>query len=155
MMTRAFLMFGVFCLLVAQTLAQDKIKVELKDGPKPDIYIDGKKYDYAIFDLLDQTKIESIDVIKGEQALKEYDAENGVILIQSKNAVQQNGMGKIQISSSDKEPVFMVDGEISDRETVSKLYPDDIKSVSVFKGQDAIDKYNAPNGVVIITTKQK
>lgn len=154
-MTRAFLMFGVFCLLVAQTLAQDKIKVELKDGPKPDIYIDGKKYDYAIFDLLDQTKIESIDVIKGEQALKEYDAENGVILIQSKNAVQQNGMGKIQISSSDKEPVFMVDGEISDRETVSKLYPDDIKSVSVFKGQDAIDKYNAPNGVVIITTKQK
>ena len=142
----------IFCFSASHILAQDKLNVELKDAPKPDVYIDGKKYDPDIFDLLDQSKIESVNVIKDEKALKEYNAPNGVIIIKTKKATQQMvAVNKKEITNTD--PVVIIDGEISDRETLSKLSADDIETIDVFKGQMAIDKYNAPNGAVVVKTK--
>ena len=143
----------IFCLSTAH--AQDKLKVELKDAPKPDIYIDGKQYDYSIFELLDQSKIESVSVIKDEQAMKEYNAPNGVILIKSKKngPLVEVGEKEVKITDDDKDPVIVVDGKVSDRESLSELSPDDIESIDVLKGEKALKEYNAPNGVVIIKTK--
>ena len=147
----------IFFLSTSHILAQDKLHVELKDAPKPDIYIDGKKYDYAIFDLLDQSKIESVDIIKDEQALKEYDAPNGVIIINTKKASIQFTTANEKetiITDNNNNPVFIIDGKVSGKETLSKLSPDDIESISVVKGQKAIDDYDAPNGVIIVKTKK-
>ncbi len=67
--------------------------VGLKDSLNPDIYIDGIKYDHKIVDLIDPDKIQSINVLKGEAAIKEYNAPNGVILITSKKEDKNNEIG--------------------------------------------------------------
>ena len=71
------------------SLAQDKVKEADRNAPNPDVYIDGKKYDHDIIDLLDNSKIQSIDVFKGEQATVIYNAPNGVIVIKTKNTSEQ------------------------------------------------------------------
>ena len=146
----------IFCLSASNILAQDKLKLELKDAPKPDIYIDGKKYDHDIFDLLDQSKIESVNVIKDEKALKEYNEPNRVVIVKTKKAAKQIvtvNEKEISETISDKDPAIIIDGKVSDKETLSKLSPDDVETINVFKGQQAIDKYNAPNGAVVVKTK--
>jgi TonB family protein len=56
---------------------------------------------------------------------------------------------------SDEQPVFVVDGKVV--EDIESLDPDDIKNVSVIKDPYAaeVKKYNAKNGLVIITMKEK
>lgn len=128
--------------------------VKVKDGKQPDVYIDGKKYDSEILELIDQDKIESISVIKGEQAIKEYNAPNGVILIKTKKE-----KSKITIRGDEKtvagNPKFIIDGVESDQETLKKISPDEIHSINVVKDEKALKEYNAPNGAIIITTKKK
>lgn len=145
-------------------LAQSSsIKLKVKEGPNPDIYIDGKKYDYAIMDLLDQSKIASVDVIKGEKALKEYNAANGVILIKTKGASEKGIEPGIKFRSSKdqivlspskpSDPLIIVDGKVMSKEQLSKLAPDEIDNINVVKGEKALNEYNAPNGVIIVETK--
>ena len=43
----------------------------------------GKKFDFSI-DLIDQSKIESINILKSEEAKALYNTSNGVILITTK-----------------------------------------------------------------------
>ncbi len=136
---------------------QNKIKIELKDAPHPDIYIDGKKYDHEILELLDQSKIESIEVLKDEKAKKELNAPNGVIRITTKKAAQQNKEEtKVQIRGNDGlDPMIVIDGKVASKEELSKLSPEGIESIKVWKGEEAIKKYNAPNGAVIVKTKKE
>lgn len=143
----------LFCLPSFPTLGQDELKVALKEDAQPDLYIDGKQYDHAIFDLLDQSKIESVQVVKGEQALKEYNAPNGVVLVKTKVAAKAaTSLG--EQDAGEKEPLIILDGEVSDKATIAKLNPDDIATIEVIKDQKAIELYNAPNGVVVIKTKK-
>lgn len=133
---------------------KDGLIVKVKDGKQPDVYIDGKKYDSEILELLDQDKIESISVIKEEQAIKEYNAPNGVILIKTKKEESKITLrGDVQISGDG--PKFIIDGEVSDQKTLEKISPDDIHSITVIKDEKAVKEYNAPNGVILITTKKK
>ena len=155
-MKNTLLIAVIFCLSSAPVFAQDNLKVKIKD-PKPDIYIDGKKYDHDILEFLDQNKIESVNVIKDEKALKKYNAPNGVILITTKKASEQisNDIEKEVFTTEDnKNPIFIIDGKVSTKETLSKLSPDDIEKIEVVKGQKAIDDYAAPNGVIIVKTKK-
>lgn len=163
-MKQIALCFMLFCFSASPFLAQDKIHVELKDA-KPDIYIDGKKYGYEIYDLLDQDKIATVNVLKGEWAKAEYNAPNGVILITTKKAAQKANKqkdspidveedSKVRIRSEDgTEPIIIIDGKVADRKTLSKLSPKDIESIDVLKGEKALKKHNAPNGVIIVNTK--
>lgn len=148
----------LFCISTSGLFAQEKLQIELKDAPKPDIYIDGKKYDYAIFELLDQSKIESVNVIKGELAMKEYNATNGVIVIKTKKSAEPAvtvDKEEIKIKNgAEKDPVVIIDGEVSNREALSKMAPGRIKSIDIYKGDQAMALYNAPNGVIIVTTKK-
>lgn len=135
---------------------QEKIHIKIKDGIEPDIYVDGKKFEFDM-ELIDKDQIESINVIKGEKAKKEYNSDNGVVLITTKkNLVELDG-AKVKIKTSDKNgsnPKILVDGKPSNRDALKKLDPDQIESIEVVKDKVAIEKYQAPNGVVIIKTKK-
>lgn len=148
------------CLVLLSSLSlfgQDKVKIDIKEDPKPDVYIDGKKYDRAIFDLLDQDKIESVSIVKGEKALKEYDAPNGVVLIVTKKAARMANPEekKDEAKDGDKEPMIIVDGKVASRKELSKISPNDIEAIEVLKGDKAMKQYNAPYGVVIVKTKNQ
>ncbi|MGJ8759214.1 MAG: hypothetical protein ACSHXA_01645 [Polaribacter sp.] len=137
---------------------KENIYVKLKEGAKPTIYIDGKVFDFPM-DLIDQNKIASVFVVKGEQALKKYNAPNGVILIKTKE-LEATGVSNLKIEKknnpiSDKNaPMVIVDGKVTDRKTLDTISPNTIKKMEVLKGEKAIEKYNSPNGVIIITTKK-
>lgn len=53
----------------------------------------------------------------------------------------------------DKQPVFVLDGKVV--KEIDHLDPDQIESISVIKDSNSeeVKKYNAPNGVIIITSK--
>ena len=137
---------------------KENIYVKLKEGVKPTIYIDGKVFDFPM-DLIDQNKIASVFVVKGEQALKKYNAPNGVILIKTKE-LEATGISNLKIEKkkntvTDKNaPMVIVDGKVTDRKTLDTISPNTIKKMEVLKGEKAIEKYNSPNGVIIITTKK-
>lgn len=150
------LAFSISLIANIDAISQDDIKVELKDAPKPDIYIDGKKYDYSIFELLDQSKIASVNVIKDDDAINKYNAPNGVILITTKkNAAQQPvkiEKDKVVVAEGDG-PAVYINGKASTREELQKLSPDKIETINVIKGDAAVKKYKAPNGVIVVKTK--
>ncbi|WP_400079346.1 hypothetical protein [Winogradskyella sp. R77965] len=135
---------------------KEKLHVKVKEGAEPDIYVDGKKFDFSM-DLIDNDMIASVAVVKGDKAIKEYNAPNGVILITTK-AKSDSVVFKIKSSddssSNEKAPLVIVDGKRSGNEVLKTLSPDDIEKIEVFKDEVAMKKYNAPNGVIVITTKK-
>jgi len=161
------LILAVCVLLVSMTLVQaqeitfektkkgkkEKLHVKVKEGAEPDIYVDGKKFDFSL-DLIDTDMIAFAAVIKGDRAIKEYNAPNGVIVITTQKKYESD-IATEKISSKDKKPVIIIDGKVSTNEILDKLTPDDIEKIEVFKDEMAIKKYKAPNGVIVITTKKK
>lgn len=154
--------------------SQESLHIKVKDDVKPDIYINGKKYDFEILELLDDDKIESMAVVKGEQAIKEYGAPNGVILITAKkktdssmtikstgNSKDQSNNSTITIrgtgtnaSSTSDSPMIIIDGKVSSKDHLEKMSSDDVHSIEVLKGDEAMEKYNAESGVIVVTTKK-
>ena len=135
---------------------QEKLLIKVKEGVKPDIYVDGKKFDFPL-DLLDQDKIESVEVIKEDKATKEYNAPNGVILIRTIKKIDSSE-SKILVRGnstfSGKTPKIIINGKESDRGALDKLSPDEIDNIEVVKDGKAEKKYKAPDGVIIVTTKK-
>ncbi|WP_375325114.1 M56 family metallopeptidase [Flagellimonas sp. GZD32] len=68
---------------------------------------------------------------------------------------KQNGFFYFDTDGKDS-PLFYIDGKKVKSDDVKKLDPSDIKSMNVFKGDKAIDKYGkkAKDGVIEITTKK-
>jgi hypothetical protein len=157
------IMFFSISLVQAQKTAnekdlKEKLYVKLKDGEKPTIYVNGKIFDFPM-DLIDQSKITSVFVVKKQEALKKYNAPNGVVLITTK-ILDSTDVSELEITDDDKKiggingPKVIINGKVSGQEALKKLTPDNIEKVEVVKGEVAIKKYNAPNGVIIITTKK-
>ncbi len=140
---------------IIENQANDFLHVKLKDQAKLDIYVDGKKFDFSM-ELLDKNRIESIEILKGEKAIKEYNAKNGVVLVTTKKSGNKtvNFSFKEVKDEIDKIPMVIIDGEASDQETLNKLSPNDIESIEVIKDEQAMKKYNTANGVVIVKTKK-
>lgn len=146
------------------TSKKEKIHIEIKDDQHPDIYVDGKKYDFSL-DLLDPDQIESVTVVKGDKAMREYKSKNGVVLVKTKqNKFKEEIIDvdkvktKIKIKSKKEgkqSPVIIINGKVSTREVLEKLNPDEIETIDVYKGEKAIEKYEAPNGAVVVKTKKK
>lgn len=136
---------------------KDNLLVKLQEGAKPKIIVDGKVFDFPL-ELIDQSKVASMLVVKKQEALKKYNAKNGVILIQTKEAANLN----FENSKLDKDkkvggkngPMVILDGKVTTKEKLDKLSPNMIEKVEVLKDKVALKKYNAPNGVIIITTKK-
>lgn len=185
-MKHIFLAASIICLSISISQAQEtksndeknqsqeSLHIKVKDEVKPDIYINGKKYDFEILELLDADKIESMSVVKGEQAIKEYDAPNGVILITAKkktdssmtikstgNSKDQSNNSTITIrgtgtnaSNTSDSPMIIIDGKVSSKDHLEKMSSDDVHSIEVLKGDEAMKNYNSKSGVIVVTTKK-
>ena len=102
----------------------ERLHIKLKDGAKPDIYVDGKKFDFSL-DLIDTDMIASAFVIKGDRAIKEYNASNGVIVITT-NKKYESDKASGKTSFNGKTPIIVIDGKVSSKDILDKLSPDDI-----------------------------
>ena len=71
------------------------------------------------------------------------------------NASEKRENSKIFANNDDKKPLIFIDGKTVLYEELSKMKPDNIASMNVFKGEDAIKKYGVKgkDGVIYITTK--
>jgi len=71
------------------------------------------------------------------------------------SAQESIGINHSSVSTSTPPPLYIVDGKEMDSFGLNDMKPDDIESMSVFKGDDAINKYGAKgkNGVIEIITK--
>lgn len=180
-MKKLLLSIGIIILFSSANLAQDKtltVKFDdntkslienIKEGEKPVIYIDGKKYDYDIVDLIDQNKIASVSVYKGEEAMKKFNSPK-VISIITKNSkdynkvnegitIRSNSESSISVSSNTKkddleEPIIVIDGKPASKKELKNLSPDDIYAISVFKDEKSLKNYNTNKGVILVTTKK-
>lgn len=131
--------------------------VKIKEGENPTIYVDGKIFNFP-FELLDQSKIASVMVFKGKAAIKKYNAPNGVVVIKTKAAEKSNA-SFIKNSKKNfdetKKPLVIIDGKVSTEKELNKLNTYNIEKMEIVKGEKAIKKYKAPNGVILITTKKE
>ena len=145
------------------------IVVSLKNEKDVTIYIDGKKYNHEILNIIDADKIELIQVLKGEEAFKTYGVDR-VLLIKTKKgnlAVNDQSLkkeGAVELTfrnlnpdSDDeaKDPVIIIDGKKTNQKDLKALSADDIQSIKVLKSEEANKKYDSENGVIIVTTKKK
>ena len=170
----------ILCLSMSTIYAQDKDKkdedkvklnMKVKDGAHPDVYIDGKKFEFSV-DLIDPDRIATMNVIKGQEAMTKYDAPNGVILITTKPKIDDesstftitdNGKNdnyevktKIRLRNADaKDPLIIIDGKEATRVELKKLNTDNIEKIEVVKDKAAKEGYDADNGVIIVKTKAK
>lgn len=87
-------------------------------------------------------------IYMGSKDTNDEDTEIEIIEEQDSKLVFRN--------SSNKKPLFVIDGKIVDQKKMDKLNPNKIESVTVLKGDSAIEKYGdkGKNGVVIIKTKK-
>jgi len=150
------LILTVFTLVLSLSViqAQDKkeeIQVRIKEGAKPDVYVDGKKFDFPL-ELIDKGKIESFNVISRDQT------KNGIILITTKKRGVEIKDTEIKVTGYANEkggaPIVVIDGKIADKLALKRLSPDDIDKIKVVKEGAIANKYKAKNGVVIVTTKK-
>lgn len=137
-----------FYALQAQDVAQ-QIGIALKENVDMKIYVDGKPFDFPL-ELINTDHIASINIIKGAQAEEKYQSPEGVISIVTKDIPKPMLSEK---KSSSAKPLFVVDGEIREETVIDTISPDDIDHIEVIKGERAIQEYNSPNGVILITTK--
>ncbi len=149
----------------------------------PLVFLDGKRISQAELDKLDPQLIESMNVLKGEQALKAFgtDAADGAILIitkQNKNSAQvRDFMRKYDIVLAPASPavqrlvqlvtsgqgltdadlqgrLLLVNGQEASAEK-SKIAESQLQGVFVLDAGQAVKKYGekASKGAVVITTK--
>ncbi|WP_052752930.1 M56 family metallopeptidase [Kordia zhangzhouensis] len=127
--------------------------INIREGDGEDIIIiNGKR-------VSPETIIEEeIEIKKGDKNLfiysnnannkKEEEVEIEVIKEKDNKIVFRN--------SSNEQPLIVIDGKVSNSETMNQLDADKIKSVSVLKGESAISKYGskAKDGAIEIITKK-
>lgn len=134
----------------ASSLGADKGKSKSTSANTPDqsarplVLLDGKEISYDRMKAMDNNEIESVVVLKDEQATSVYGAKgkNGVIVISSK-------------TSQDNKPLVFINGKEVSNEVMSALNPESIENITVLKGQNAINAYGekGKNGVIEVTLK--
>lgn len=100
--------------------------------------------------------VESIEVVKETEAAALYGLKGkyGVVKI----ATKPPGKNTLQLRNPEgEEPLYILDGIIVDPSVVHQLDPNNIESISVYKGENALSLYGvkAKNGVIQIVTKKK
>lgn len=112
----------------------------------PIYVIDGKEVTDDEVSKFDVNRIKSTHVLKGEKATTQYGekGKNGVILITTKEP------------SLPGNPLYVINGKETTSDEAKDIAPDNIKSIDVVKGEQAMSIYGekGKNGVIIITTKQ-
>ncbi|MBT8243634.1 MAG: hypothetical protein HKP48_06605 [Winogradskyella sp.] len=138
----------------AQKQSEKELYVKVKDDKKPLIIVNGKKFDFSM-DLIDQSKIESVNVLKGDEAKALYNTNNGVILITTKVNNKMDVSLTKETSKNFEKPTIIIDGKIADQSVLQTIDVNKIEKMEVIKGEKAIKKYNSPGGVIILTIKKQ
>ena len=130
-----------------------QIKFRSKFDDKEPLYLlNGTMIDKTRMDALNPEDIKSVEVLKDQSATDLYgdNAKNGVVRISTKTNFM-NG----PLNDPLKDPLFVLDGQIINRNRMDALDPNTIQSINVSKDGSAIAKYGnkATNGVVEITLK--
>jgi len=125
--------------------------------------IDGKKAIAGEVKDINPNTIQSVFIYKGETAIKIYGpgGKDGVveITLKKKDGTVQPP-AKIIIGHDGKQaaanPFILVDGQPITNDQMKLIQPNDIESINVLKGRQAIDKYGdkAANGAIEITMKK-
>lgn len=139
-------------------------------GKKIIYYLDGVKIDSSAFKKINQDKIATIEVWKGEEAIKKFgkEGENGVIIIKSKIKGTSKKLEQVRFTSNnaaetktlqliDTKAIYYIDGVKSDSTTMHQINPNSIESVNVWKGKDAVQRFGkeGANGVIDIKLKKQ
>jgi len=111
---------------------------------------------------IDPSKIYSMDILKGEQALKFYGEKggSGVVVISTKEFMDKHRTIRIGVPpDSAHQPLYIVDGVAMPNSAapLKNINPSDIESISVIKDAAARAIYGekGKNGVILITMKKK
>jgi TonB-dependent SusC/RagA subfamily outer membrane receptor len=109
------------------------------------IFADGKQVSEAELKNIPPTNIQSVNILKGETAIKKYgeDGKDGAIEITTKFDIPGN-------------PLIIIDGKESSKQDLNKIPGKRIESINVLKGESAIKKYGdkGKDGSVEIITKK-
>ncbi len=136
--------------------------------PAPLYIVDGKEMSAEEVHKIDNAKIESVNVLKGIEATKQYGdkGKNGVVVIQLKSSLQLESKQSSPIiiddnpsTQTDKlaSPLIVLDGKIINGREFHSLSQDKIGKINVLKDKAAVAKYGekGSNGVIEITSKKK
>ncbi|WP_323788783.1 M56 family metallopeptidase [Psychroserpens sp.] len=140
--------------------------VFIEDSDEPLFIINGKKVKKSLFEDVDSDDIESVFVIKGDNALKKYgkDGKNGVILMtkkgskslfsESEDTIILNSSNNFTFETDGDEPLYILNGTVITKDKMSAINSNDINSVEVLKDESAVKLYGkkGKNGVVIINS---
>ncbi len=143
----------------------EEIVIREEDGKKK-IFVDGEEVDEAVYtgqqfkfyidDDEDNSEVKLKLEKKGDHSssdiliMKDTDSDTDIEIHNNDRT------GSLSVTTAKgKQPLYYIDGEKATKDDLSKLSPDDIATINVYKGKKAIKKYGrkAKNGVVAVTTK--
>lgn len=138
-------------------------------GAQPIIIVDGKEVNAKLMKAIDTKAIESVSVLKDKSAIALYGekGKNGVIVItlkdpdsrslddntdKHKTTIRIRGVADMPES---EQPTYVVNGKVTTPKDANAIKPEQIKSISILKGDMAKEKYGdkVKNGVIEITLK--
>ena len=138
-------------------------------GKKTPLYlVNGKETSVADAQKIDANTIQSVNVIKGDEAaVKKYGAKagNGVVLITLKAhagtewidaADGKTPQSPLTIKTQLDSILIVLDGKVIDSKELSLMSPNDIESINVLKDEATVEKYGEKgrNGVIEIKLKK-
>ena len=144
-------------------------EIELKAEGEPYVVINEKPAPADWKQSLDEENIATVNVLKGDSALKVYGekAKDGAIQIYTKDFKKVNNSNQekeipaaeviiSKLENARNNPLYILDGEVFDGE-ISEVNPDDIEKIDVLKGEQAVKEFGerGANGVVRIFTKER
>ncbi len=130
-------------------------RIGVSDG-NPLILMNGVAITKEEMDKINPDDIESVNVLKGEQATRLYGekGKNGVVIITPKGEKAvvplREGMNK------ENPPLIVIDGKRMPKDfNLSTLKSEEIESISVLKDKSAVETYgeDGKNGVIVILKK--
>jgi outer membrane receptor for ferrienterochelin and colicin len=154
-----------FCLLgFAQLSAQMPKEAVPADSTKQPLWIvDGIKMSAKLVSAFDPDLIESIQVFKGDSAIRRYGetARNGVVMVSLKKQSHTNPTSELDELLEVNQSILLVDGVKMNKDGIAiskvmeKIDQEDIESISVIKDGTAVAEYGdrGRKSVIRITTR--
>ena len=136
--------------------SNNEVKIIPPVSPQPLFIIDGVEVKKADLNNIDPNNIESMSVLKDDEAINKYGSrgKNGVIVITTKKAKSNIRLNSKGLGIPD--PLYILDGVEISKSDLEKIDKDTIEKMTVIKDEKATDKYGdkGKNGVVEIYTKK-
>ena len=115
----------------------------------------------------DTTKLKNIEIIEIDEddhgthkmilkSVSESKDNRNVTILETDINASNNDEKVIFHTKSGKDPLFILDGKEISKEKMESISPEEIESINVLKGENAIKKYGekGKDGVIIINTKK-